>query len=49
MDVDIIDELKRALFMNDDELLEDVLAAHPELSKFKIDPERNKQIIHKAC
>jgi hypothetical protein len=49
MDADIIDELKRALFLNDEELLEDVLMAHPELSKFKIDPARNKQIIHKAC
>lgn len=41
MDADIIDELKRALFYNDEELLEDVLLARPDLSKYKIDAQRN--------
>ena len=41
MDANIIEELKRALFMNDEELLEDVLTNKPELSRYKIDKQRN--------
>lgn len=45
----MLDELKRALMLNDAELLDDVITTQPELSRYKIDPSRNVQIIHKAC
>ncbi len=49
VDANIEDEIKRALFYNDDELLEEILQEHPELSRYRIDKERNVQLIHKAC
>lgn len=41
-------EIKRALYLNDEELLEEILDARPDLANLKIDEERNVRIIHKA-
>jgi ankyrin repeat protein len=46
--VELSDELRRAVYSNDEELLEDVLDQDPELSKFQVYSEKKVQIIHIA-
>lgn len=38
---DLIDELKRALHLNDDELLEDVIKIRKDLCRLMIDKDKN--------
>lgn len=48
-DVDLNEEIKRAIYMNDEDLLEEILEQRKDLARLSIDAERNVQIIHKAC
>lgn len=48
-DVDLKEEIKRAIYMNDEDLLEEILDLKKELAKLQIDEDRNVQIIHRAC
>lgn len=46
---DIIDELKRAMVINDEELLEDVMMEKPSLARYMFDKDSQSYVIHKAA
>ena len=48
VDAAIEDELKRGLHFEDEELLQEILDKYPELSRYRLDKEKQVQIIHKA-